>query len=113
LPVVGEPIANVARPEARQQVEDAQLDILDAALTLGTGAAYTREQLMGYRRSYFPQPGDKPKNIIDKKARLDTILRAARIAAGRAQGGVSYTPKGTNFPKARGAGIDPNVELPE
>jgi hypothetical protein len=38
-------LKNLANPESRQQVEAAQLEILDAALTLGTGAAYTREQL--------------------------------------------------------------------
>lgn len=52
------PLANTLTPETRQRVESAQLDILDAALTLGTGAAYTSEQLEGYRKSYFPQIGD-------------------------------------------------------
>jgi len=57
-------LKNLANPEARQQVEAAQLEILDAALTLGTGAAYTREQLENYRRSYFPQLGDKSKTVL-------------------------------------------------
>lgn len=77
-------LGNLATPEARQRVEAAQLDILDAALTLGTGAAYTKEQLEGYRKSYFPQYLDKPKNIADKKARLDNVIKQAEIAAGRA-----------------------------
>jgi len=69
----------------RQIVESAQLDILDAALTLGTGAAYTQEQLEGYRKSYFPQIGDKPENVAAKRARLQNILRSAEIASGRAK----------------------------
>jgi hypothetical protein len=81
-PVLG----TLATPEARQRVEAAQLDILDAALTLGTGAAYTKEQLEGYRKSYFPQYGDKQKTIEDKKARLDNVIKQAEIAAGRAAG---------------------------
>ena len=56
--LVSEPLANSITGDERQRVESAQLDILDAALTLGTGAAYTREQLQGYRKSYFPQIGD-------------------------------------------------------
>lgn len=68
----------------RQRVEDAQLDILDAALTLGTGAAYTKEQLEGYRQSYFPQYWDSPEAIKDKEERLSRVLDAARIKAGRA-----------------------------
>lgn len=74
---------SITGPE-RQRVEAAQLDILDAALTLGTGAAYTKEQLEGYRRSYFPQIGDDQSTVRDKQARLDNVVSAARIAAGRA-----------------------------
>lgn len=84
LPLIGEVAANAATPAERQRVESAQLDILDAALTLGTGAAYTREQLEGYRKAYFPQIGDTPSAIRDKAARLDNVINAARIAAGRA-----------------------------
>lgn len=78
-------IANTAATSSeRQRVEAAQLDMLDAALTLGTGAAYTREQLEGYRRSYFPQIGDTADTIKDKEARLANVIEAAKIAGGRA-----------------------------
>jgi hypothetical protein len=80
----GDTPANIVTPEARQRVEAAQLDILDAALTLGTGAAYTKEQLQGYRKSYFPQIGDDANTVKDKQDRLNNVLQAARIAAGRA-----------------------------
>jgi hypothetical protein len=77
-------LTNLTNPEARQRIESAQLEILDSALTLGTGAAYTREQLQNYSKSYFPQLGDKPKNIADKQARLEALLKAAKIKGGRA-----------------------------
>lgn len=76
--------ANTWDSPARQKVESAQLDILDAALTLGTGAAYTREQLEGYRKSYFPQVGDDAAAVKDKQDRLNNILKAAEIKAGNA-----------------------------
>lgn len=79
-----EPAANLLRSTPRQQIETAQSDILDAALTLGTGAAYTKEQLKGYRESYFPQIGDSPQVIKDKEARLQNVIDAAKLAAGRA-----------------------------
>ena len=82
--VGGETAANAITGENRQKVEAAQLDILDAALTLGTGAAYTREQLQGYRKSYFPQIGDKPANVKEKAERLQNLIRAAEVKAGRA-----------------------------
>lgn len=82
--VGGDTPANLITPAARQQIEAAQLDMLDAALTLGTGAAYTKEQLRGYAKSYFPQIGDKPEALRDKQVRLANVIRAAEIAAGRA-----------------------------
>lgn len=78
-----EMLKNLVIPEQRQKVEAAQLEVLDSALTLGTGAAYTREQLEGYRRSYFPQQGDKPEVVADKQRRLNNLLSAARIKSGR------------------------------
>ena len=77
-------LKNLANPEARQQVEAAQLEILDAALTLGTGAAYTKDQLENYRRSYFPQLGDKPATVKDKQNRLKSLIDSAMIKSGRA-----------------------------
>lgn len=77
-------LANTTTSQERQRVEAAQLDMLDAALTLGTGAAYTREQLEGYRQSYFPQIGDSKETVRDKQVRLQNIIEAAKIAAGRA-----------------------------
>lgn len=77
-------LKNLTNPATRQQVEAAQLELLDSALTLGTGAAYTREQLMNYQKSYFPQLGDKPNTIADKQERLKALLNAAKIKAGRA-----------------------------
>jgi hypothetical protein len=77
-------LAKGLTPDQRQIVEATQLDILDAALTLRTGAAYTREQLLAYREAYFPQLLDKPEQIKAKQQRLATLLDAAFIASGRA-----------------------------
>lgn len=77
-------IGNYFVGEDRQRTATAQLDVLDAALTLGTGAAYTKEQLEGYRQSYFPQPGDGPDVIADKRSRLNVLLEAAKVKAGAA-----------------------------
>ncbi|MBB4642374.1 hypothetical protein [Rhizorhapis suberifaciens] len=79
-------LGNYATDEARQRTINAQRDILDAALTLGTGAAYTTEQIDSYRKSYFPQPGDEPGTVKDKTRRLQTMMEAARIKAGAASG---------------------------
>lgn len=96
--VGGDTPANVLTPEARQQVEAAQLDMLDAALTLGTGAAYTKEQLRGYAKSYFPQIGDKPQALQDKRVRLANVIRAAEVAAGRAAATAMPAPQESSPP---------------
>ena len=72
------------KPAQRQIVEDSQLDVLDAALTLRTGAAYTPVQLNAMRDTYFPVLGDKPSVVQAKRQRLESLLEGAYIAAGRA-----------------------------
>ena len=105
-------LANKLTPEQRQVVETAQLDVLDAALTLGTGAAYTREQLEGYRRSYFPQLGDEKKTVDMKQKRLENLLRSAEIASGRAASSIpTKIPQPFEIPQAAGAEIPANVTV--
>ena len=98
-------LKNLTNPEARQQVEAAQYDILDSALTLGTGAAYTREQLESYRQSYFPQLGDKPKTVEDKAKRLEGLLDAAYQKAGRAAPKESQPQPSMTMPATQGWSI--------
>lgn len=81
--VLGEGVVtrSIAGPE-RRIVTDAQANMLDALLTLGTGAAYNEEQKIANRVSYFPQYGDSPQEIAIKNQRLNQAIESARIAAG-------------------------------
>lgn len=99
--IFGETAANTMTSPARQQIEAAQIDALDAALTLGTGAAYTREQLDGYRKSYFPQLGDSDATVKDKERRREILFRSATIKAGRA----APKPSGGQKPSTSGIKI--------
>jgi len=103
--IAGENVLSRAiTPAQRQIIEDSQLDILDAALTLRTGAAYTREQLLGMRGTYFPRIGDSPETVKAKQARLETLITSAYIASGRATPErVSATP--TAKPAAAPSGL--------
>lgn len=102
-------LGNYGTDEDRQRVMNAQLDILDAALTLGTGAAYNQEQLEAYRRSYFPQPGDKPGTVADKQQRLQTLMEGARLKAGAASGLIDKAVSETNMfaPASGGQDLSP------
>lgn len=82
--VFGDTPANYITSDERQVVRAAQYDILDAALTLGTGAAYTKEQIEGYREAYFPKLGDGEDAKRSKNEALRQLLVNARVKAGRA-----------------------------
>lgn len=82
--VFGDTAANYLTDSERQQVRAAQLDIVDAGLTLGTGAAYTAEQLEAYREIYFPKLGDSEETANSKRQALRSLLENAATKAGRA-----------------------------
>lgn len=104
IPLVGEAAANTFNSPARQNVEAAQLDALDAALTLNTGAAYTKEQLKGLSKAYFPQLGDSESTVQSKNRRLQSLIETARI---RAKG--AYPTRGA-APQAPSTSIDALLE---
>ena len=103
IPGVGEMAQKAITPAQRQRVENAQLDALDAALTLSTGAAYTREQLKMISNAYFPQIGETdPRVIEDKKKRLADLVEVARTRGGRAT--VAGMPTNPAAPSTQAAG---------
>lgn len=79
--LLGVPARSIAGAE-RRTVHDSQVDVLDALLTLGTGAAYNKEQLYGQMVSYFPQYNDTPGEITIKNQRLKRLIEAAKVNAG-------------------------------
>lgn len=107
-----ETLANSLRPEARQRVEAAQLDALDAALTLNTGAAYTREQLQGLSRSYFAQPGDDDKTVLDKGNRLQSLIDTARLRAGEKGAAMTDTAQAKNAARTGAASAAASAAVP-
>lgn len=68
--------------EGRKAIEDVQLDMLDALLTLGTGAAYNAEQLQAERAAYFPQFNDSDAAVTLKRRRLERLFNDAVSSAG-------------------------------
>jgi len=83
LPGVDE-ASYLAQSPQRQVVTAAQTDMIDALLTLATGAAYTKEQLAGQRAAILPRFGESKESIDAKKKRVRDLATAARIRAGRA-----------------------------
>jgi hypothetical protein len=103
---ISEPAANLIRSTPRQQIETAQKDIVDAALTAGTGASYTAQQFKEFKEFLFPQIGDDPPTIKDKQKRLETAIESVRLQAGRAAKLVPEVKLGNNPP----AGAPPTAK---
>lgn len=92
--IAGDTAKNFANSEERQRIEAAQDDALDAALTLSTGAAYTKEQLAMQRRAHFPQLGDSAATAAEKNKRFADLVKDAELRAGRATPPQPTQPKG-------------------
>ncbi len=103
-------LANTLNSSPRRQVEATQLDALDAALTLATGAAYTKEQLKSLSKSYFPQIGDAPQDIEFKKNLLNNVIQTARIRSGGAEGSINKVLDNSNRPKVESSAPPAAVE---
>lgn len=63
-----------------QRFQSAMADAVDAIITLGTGAAYTEEQLKSARQAVMPQPGDEPEVLADKFDKFMAYAEAAKTA---------------------------------
>ncbi len=101
----------------RRIVKDAQKDVLDALLTLGTGAAYTREQLESQTVGYFPQYNDSPEEIAAKNNRMARLIEAAKINAGPKWGEVEaaitpFLPKAEQPTTDVSTGVVPKGDQP-
>lgn len=64
-----------------QVVRNNMVDAIDAVITLGTGAAYTKEQLEAARASYMPRPGEPANVKQDKFRKLLEVYEQARVNA--------------------------------
>lgn len=73
-----------------QKFDQAKRDFVNAVLRRESGAAISSSEFDNATKQYFPQPGDKPERLAEKrKNRQDAI---AGVAGG---GGQSYKPPAT------------------
>lgn len=95
----------------RRAVYDAQRDVLDALLTLGTGAAYSPEQLQAEMGGYFPQYGDTQDEIDLKNNRMRRLIESARENAGPLAPKIDAILEKFKMPTLGGDGVGPNVTV--
>jgi hypothetical protein len=89
VPMVGKLGANVARSEERQKYRQAQEDWVRAKLRKESGAVIADEEMDREIRVYFPQLGDTPAVIKQKKESRKVAQDAMLRSAGKA---LSPTP---------------------
>lgn len=79
VPLVGTGLGMLANktvvsPE-QQQIEQAQRDFINAVLRRESGAAIANSEFENASKQYFPQPGDSPQVIAQKKRNRETATQ--------------------------------------
>ena len=83
IPVLG----NYLVSEDHQKLDQAQRNFINAILRRESGAVIAESEFMNARKQYFPQPGDSPDVIAQKRQnRMDAMAGLQRDAGNR------YTP---------------------
>lgn len=85
LPLVGGGLgmaANKFQTPEQQQVEQGQRDFINAVLRQESGAAISASEFDNARKQYFPQPGDSPQVVAQKKGNREMAINGFRISAG-------------------------------
>ncbi len=71
----------------RKQMEQAQRDFINAVLRRESGAAIAESEFENAALQYFPQPGDDPGTLAQKKKNRDIVINNLQREAGSAIGG--------------------------
>lgn len=75
-------LGNYALSENAQQFMQAKRDFVNAVLRQESGAVISDEEFANADKQYFPQPGDGPEVIAQKRANRENALKGFRIRSG-------------------------------
>jgi len=84
---IGLKAPNFLKDAEMQQYQQAERDFINAQLRRESGAVISDEEFANARQQYFPQPGDKPETLAQKKVARETALNNIRAEAGNAYTG--------------------------
>ncbi|WP_133116171.1 hypothetical protein [Mesorhizobium wenxiniae] len=79
VPLVG----NYALSQDAQKFKQAQRDFINAVLRRESGAVISPEEFENAKQQYFPQPGDGPEVIAQKRKNRDTTITGLKISGGQ------------------------------
>jgi hypothetical protein len=76
------PVSNYAAPDWAQQARQAKLNFMTANLRKESGATISPSEFDTEDKKYFPQPGDKPGNIEQKRQMRELAIKSLAVQAG-------------------------------
>ncbi|WP_457663699.1 hypothetical protein [Sinorhizobium medicae] len=79
IPIAG----NYLRSEDAQKYDQAKRDYINAVLRRESGAVISPEEFKNAEQQYFPQPGDGPEVIEQKRRNRETTIQGLKISAGQ------------------------------
>lgn len=107
----GGALTNFLRTPEYQQLDQAQRDFVNATLRRESGAAIAPSEFENAKKQYFPQPGDSPQVIEQKRVNRELALEGVKLGAGENVVETYELPDGTilekgadgqYYPKANG-----------
>lgn len=114
VPIVGDSLGSVVNvlpsvlggPDApQQQVEQAQRNFINAILRRESGAVISPGEFQNAALQYFPQPGDSPEVIAQKKRNRELTIGALREEVGQRGGMIDAAgASGREFGERTGGG---------
>jgi len=98
-------VGNFLTSNERKLAEQAQRDFVNAILRRESGAAIAESEFQNAARQYFPQPGDTPEVIEQKRRNREIAIQGVARAAGP-----SYQPPGLGTVGQTSSGLSWSIE---
>ena len=91
-------LGNFLVPEEFQRYDQARRDFINAQLRRESGAVISAEEFDNANKQYFPQPGDKPEVLEQKRKAREIAIQAMQRDAGPAYTGGAAPAPGAGLP---------------
>jgi hypothetical protein len=90
IPIAG----NYMRTQDAQRYDQAKRDFINAVLRRESGAVISEQEFANAEQQYFPQPGDGPDVIAQKRRNRETTIQGLKISAGQGANFAVQPPSG-------------------
>jgi hypothetical protein len=94
----GLPLGNYALSPEYRQYDQAKRDFINATLRQESGAVIADSEFANGERQYFPQPGDDPQTIAQKKENRRIAMIAIRQASGQPETSPTFAAENPVMP---------------